>query len=252
MTQPLRIGIAGIGGRMGGETAVIAEADPRVTLVGGLIRPGSRPPEWEGLLIADDPDHLLPNIDCLIDLSLPTATSSLASASARHGVALVCGVTGLEDDAIGALLSAANSIPVLWSRNLSAGIPLIADLVRTLSAALASYDIEIVETHHRGKRDAPSGTAMILAEAAAEGRRRSIDELAVYGRSGVAPRVRGEIGIHALRAGALPGEHVILLAGDDEEIRISHRALSRRAFATGAIESALRLAGQTPGYRTVI
>ena len=142
MTQPLRIGIAGIGGRMGGETAIIAEADPRVTLVGGLIRPGSRPPEWEGLLIADDPDRLLPNIDCLIDLSLPTATSSLAVASAEHGVALVCGVTGLEDDAIGALMSAADSIPVLWSRNLSAGIPLIAELVRTLSAALASYDVD--------------------------------------------------------------------------------------------------------------
>jgi 4-hydroxy-tetrahydrodipicolinate reductase len=252
MTQLLRIGIAGIGGRMGGETAVNAETDPRVTLVGGLIRPGTRPPEWEGLLISDDADHLLPHIDCLIDLSLPTATASLASASARHGVALVCGVTGLEDGAIEALVDAGNAIPVLWSRNLSAGIPLIADLVRTLSAALSSYDIEIVETHHRGKRDAPSGTAMILAEAAAEGRGRSIDELAVYGRSGVAPRTSGEIGIHALRAGALPGEHVILVAGDDEEIRISHRALSRRAFATGAIESSLRLAAQPPGYRTSI
>jgi 4-hydroxy-tetrahydrodipicolinate reductase len=93
---------------------------------------------------------------------------------------------------------------------------------------------------------------MILAEAAAEGRERSIDDLAVYGRSGVSPRAAGEIGIHALRAGALPGEHVILFAGDDEEIRISHRALSRRAFATGAIESALRLSAQTPGYRTSI
>jgi 4-hydroxy-tetrahydrodipicolinate reductase len=252
MTQPLRIGIAGISGRMGGETAVIAEADPRVTLVGGLIRPGSRRPEWEGILIADDPAQLLPNIDCLIDLSLPAATPSLAAASARHGVALVCGVTGLEDDEIGALVHAGDTVPVLWSRNLSAGIPLIADLVRTLSAALASYDIEIVETHHRGKRDAPSGTAMILAEAAAEGRGRMIDELAVYGRSGVSPRAAGEIGIHALRAGALPGEHVILFAGDDEEIRISHRALSRRAFASGAIEAALRLSSQNPGYRTLI
>jgi 4-hydroxy-tetrahydrodipicolinate reductase len=252
MTQPLRIGIAGIGGRMGGETAVIAEADPRVTLVGGLIRPGSQRPEWEGLIIADDADRLLPEIDCLIDLSLPTATPFIASTSARHGVALVCGVTGLEDEAIAALEAAGNAVPVLWSRNLSAGIPLIAELVRTLAASLPKYDIEIVETHHRGKRDAPSGTAMILAEAAAEGRGQSIDDLAVYGRSGVSPRASGEIGIHALRAGALPGEHVILLAGDDEEIRISHRALSRKAFATGAIESALRLAAQSPGYRTSI
>src|SRR6188508_1508970 len=101
MTQSLRIGIAGIGGRMGRETAAVAEADSRVKLVGGLIRPGSRPPELEGLLISDDPDQLLPSIDCLIDLSLPAATPSLAKASARHGVALVCGVTGLEDDAIG-------------------------------------------------------------------------------------------------------------------------------------------------------
>lgn len=252
MAEPLRIGIAGIAGRMGQETALAAEAHPGVTLVGGVIRPGSPAPDRDGLLITTDVMRLLPQIDCLIDVSLPTASASFARASAAQGVPLVCGVTGLEEETIGELRAAGESIPVLWSRNLSAGIPLIAQLVRTMAAALASYDIEIVETHHRGKRDAPSGTAMILAEAAAEGRERAIDDLAVYGRSGVAPRMPGEIGIHALRAGALPGEHTILFAGDDEEIRVSHRALSRRVFARGAVESAILLASRQPGFTTVL
>ena len=252
MAEPLRIGIAGIAGRMGRETALAAESHPRVTLVGGVIRPGSPSPEWEGLLITSDVAELLPEIDCLIDVSLPTASASFARASAAQGVPLVCGVTGLEEEAIAELRAAGATIPVLWSRNLSAGIPLIAHLVRTMAETLATYDIEIVETHHRGKRDAPSGTAMLLAEAAAEGRERAIDDVAVYGRSGIAPRVPGEIGIHALRVGALPGEHMILFAGEDEEIRITHRALSRRVFAQGAIESAIVLASRQPGFATVL
>lgn len=247
MSAPLRIGIAGITGRMGRETASMAASDPRVRLVGGIVRHQPHSLEWPGLAITTDPRTLLPEIDCLIDLTLPEATVSLARLAAEHRVPLLCGVTGLGEEQIVALEAAAVVVPVQWSRNLSQGIPVIARLVRELAAALHSYDVEIVETHHRGKREAPSGTALLLAEAIAEGREERLEEHAVYGRYGGSLRAEGEIGIHALRAGSVLGEHSILFAGADEEIRFTHRALSRRAFARGAIEAALALPGRPPG-----
>lgn len=241
MTTPLRIGIVGIRGRMGSETASVARADPRVSLIGGVIKPGSTSTVDSGELITDDLDQLLPHIDCLLDLSLPSATATVANASAAARVPLLCGVTGLNEAAVRALEMAGQVIPVHWSRNLSMGIPAIAPLLRQLATILNGFDVEITETHHRGKRDAPSGTALILAEAIANGRDQALADHARYGRHGEAVREPDEIGIHSLRAGALPGEHVVLFANDDEELRISHRALNRRAFAKGAVEAACTL-----------
>lgn len=249
MSEPLRIGIAGISGRMGGETAALAAGDPRVRLVGGIVHRVAASDEWPGLTITTDPRELLPEIDCLIDFTLPDATVALAQAATEYRVPLVCGVTGLGAEQIAALEAAATVVPVYWSRNLSQGMPLIARLVRELAAALPDYDVEIVETHHRGKREAPSGTALLLADAIAKGRDHRLEEQAVYGRFGESPRAEGEIGIHAVRAGAAFGEHSILFAGPDEEIRFTHRALSRRAFARGALEAALALPGQPPGLK---
>ena len=181
--------------------------------------------------------------------SLPEATAFLAKAAAEHRVPLLCGVTGLGPEEIAALEAASEVVPVLWSRNLSQGIPQIARLVRELADALRAWDVEIVETHHRGKREAPSGTALILAEAVAAGREQGLDDHAVYGRFGESPRAQDEIGIHALRAGAAPGEHAVLFAGADEEIRLTHRALGRRAFATGAVEAAIALVGAQTGLK---
>jgi 4-hydroxy-tetrahydrodipicolinate reductase len=246
MSDPIRIGIAGITGRMGRETAASAQSDSRVELVGGTSRRESSG-DFPGLLITSDIDLLASDIDVLIDFTLPDATAAIAAAAAQSGTPLLCGVTGLGPAEIAALETAAMTIPVHWSRNLSLGLPVVRDLVRQLAAALADFDVEITETHHRGKLESPSGTALILAEAIAEGRNLALDEHAVYGRKGVAPRQPGEIGIHALRAGALPGEHTILFAGDYEELRITHRALSRRAFSQGAIEAALRLFGHPNG-----
>jgi 4-hydroxy-tetrahydrodipicolinate reductase len=121
--------------------------------------------------------------------------------------------------------------------------------VGELAEALRGWDAEIVETHHRGKREAPSGTALLLAEAIAAGREQRLDDHAIHGRSGESPRAADEIGIHALRAGTAPGEHVVLFAGEDEEIRLTHRALSRRAFARGAIEAAITLSGAPAGLK---
>jgi len=249
VTTPVRIGIVGIGGRMGGETAAVARLDPRVSLIGGVIRSGSTYAGEPSEFITDDVNDLLPQIDCLVDLSLPSATGPIASAAADARVPLLCGVTGLDEDAVCALERAGEVIPVHWSRNLSVGIPTVVPLLRQLAAILNGFDAEVTETHHRGKRDAPSGTALILAEAIAEGRGQALADHARYGRHGDSLREPYEIGIHSLRAGALPGEHVVLFANEDEELRISHRALSRRAFAKGAVEAACALINTPPGLQ---
>ncbi|HEX5848356.1 MAG TPA: 4-hydroxy-tetrahydrodipicolinate reductase, partial [Rubrobacter sp.] len=132
--------------------------------------------------------------------------------------------------------------------NMSIGVNLLRDVVRELSAKLGeNYDIELVETHHRDKKDAPSGTALFLARAAAEGRDRDLDEVAVYGREGLSPRRHGEIGIHALRGGAVVGEHRLIFYSSGEEVEVTHRALSRRTFADGALRAATFAANARPG-----
>jgi 4-hydroxy-tetrahydrodipicolinate reductase len=130
---------------------------------------------------------------------------------------------------------------------MSVGINLLREVVRELSAKLAGYDAELIETHHRNKKDAPSGTALLLARAAAEGRGQDLEEVAVYGREGVAPRREGEIGIHALRGGAVVGEHRLIFYSEGEEVEVTHRALSRRTFADGALRAASFVAVAEPG-----
>ncbi len=132
--------------------------------------------------------------------------------------------------------------------NMSVGVNLLRDVARELAAKLgAGYDVEVVEAHHRNKKDAPSGTALFLARAAAEGKGLDLDEVAVYGREGVAPRKEGEIGIHALRGGAVVGEHRLVFYSGGEEVEIVHRALSRRTFADGALRAARFVVGAEPG-----
>jgi 4-hydroxy-tetrahydrodipicolinate reductase len=131
---------------------------------------------------------------------------------------------------------------------MSVGVNLLRDIVRELSAKLGEgYDIEVVEAHHRNKKDAPSGTALFLARAAAEGRGKGLDEVAVYGREGLSPRREGEIGIHALRGGAVVGEHRLTFYSGGEEVEITHRALSRRTFAEGALRAAHFAEDARPG-----
>jgi 4-hydroxy-tetrahydrodipicolinate reductase len=131
---------------------------------------------------------------------------------------------------------------------MSVGVSLVREVVRELSEKLgADYDVEVVEAHHRNKADAPSGTALLLAWAAAEGRGRDLDDVAVYGREGRAPRREGEIGIHAIRGGAVVGEHRVAFYGPGEEVEVVHRALSRRTFATGSLRAARFVAKARPG-----
>jgi 4-hydroxy-tetrahydrodipicolinate reductase len=180
----------------------------------------------------------------LIEFTTPEATVEHLSYGSPH----VIGTTGLSTGQHARVEEAARSTPIVLAPNMSVGVNLLRDIVRELSSKLGEgYDLEVVEAHHRNKKDAPSGTALFLARAAAEGRRRDLDEAAVYGREGVAPRGEGEIGIHALRGGAVVGEHRLVFYSGGEEVEVVHRALSRRTFADGALRAARFAAEAEPG-----
>jgi 4-hydroxy-tetrahydrodipicolinate reductase len=144
--------------------------------------------------------------------------------------------------------TAAGHVPVFRAANMSPGVNALIAVLPEFVRALAGYDIEIVETHHRHKVDAPSGTALALARAAAASGGGPLAERARYGREGVSPRAAEEIGIHAVRAGGNPGEHAVILASDGEEIRLAHRSFSRAAYAAGALRAARLLVTQPPGW----
>lgn len=244
----VRIGIAGASGRMGREILAAAQGWSGIEIRGGLVRPGSRALERDvGIPLFTDIESLAETVDVLIDVSAPSATPWIAGAARQAGAPLVCGVTGLGEVGHAALEAASGQVPVLYARNLSPGIAALLDLLPRLLAAMPEADVEIVETHHRGKKDAPSGTAEALAEVVIRARGELDEQRIVHGREGFAPRQPGEIGIHSLRGGANSGEHTIMLATDGEEIRISHRALSRRTFADGAIRAAEWLVRQPAG-----
>jgi 4-hydroxy-tetrahydrodipicolinate reductase len=155
-------------------------------------------------------------------------------------------VTGLGPEHLELLEDAAERIPVFYASNFSVGVAVVAELVRRAVEWMPDADVEVVELHHRRKRDAPSGTALTLIEAIEEGRE-DVEQSRVYGRSGESPRQPGEIGIHSLRGGGNAGEHQVLFATEGEEVWIGHRALSRATFAAGAIWAARWLPGQPPG-----
>jgi len=238
-----RLVVAGVGGRMGREIVGAAASDPEVRVVGGTVRPGSSPANLPVSRVATDPAELLPEADVLVDFTTPEATLANARAAAGVGKGLVIGTTGLPAATLDELRSLAAGIPVLYSRNTSVGVNALLQVLPGLYRALAGYDVEIWEHHHKGKRDAPSGTALALAEAMVA----DLKERAVYGRQGIQPRQPGEVGIHAIRAGGNAGEHTVLFADEGEQIQVIHRAYGRRTFALGALRAAKWVAGRPPG-----
>jgi 4-hydroxy-tetrahydrodipicolinate reductase len=184
-----------------------------------------------------------------LDFSIAAAVASHAEACAAAGVPLLVGATGLDSEALGALRQAAQKIPVLLAPNTSVGVGVLAELARSAAAALGSdYDVEIHESHHRMKRDAPSGTALRLGEVIAAARGQTLEQAAVYARHGVSePRAPGSIGFSVLRAGDIVGEHTVVFAGAGERLELTHRATDRDVFARGALRAAEWLAGRAPG-----
>ena len=245
--MPTRLVVAGAAGRMGREIVAAAASDPAVEVVAGTVRPGSGG-SVAGLATFESPLEALPGGDVLVDFTNPAAAVANARAAAELGKAAVIGTTGLSEAQVAELRSLAARAPILYGRNMSVGVNTVLRVLPALVRALEGYDVEVTEAHHRHKRDAPSGTALAIAEVIAEALGRRLDELAVYGREGIQPRQAGEIGIHALRGGGNAGEHTVLFADEGEQIQLVHRAYSRRTFALGALRAARWLADQPPGF----
>ncbi len=246
-----RIAVVGAAGRMGREVCRAALEDDAFELVGGVVEPGV--PElgadlgelcgWgrTGVAATVEPPE---DAEALIEFTTPDATVGHLS----YGRPVVIGTTGLGEEQHAEVERAAQNVPIVLAPNMSVGVNLLREVVQGLSEKLGDdYDIEIVEAHHRNKVDAPSGTALLLARAAAEGRGRGLDEVAVYGREGRTPREEGEIGIHAVRGGAVVGEHRVTFYGSGEEVEVAHRALSRHTFAVGSLRAARFVATAEPG-----
>jgi 4-hydroxy-tetrahydrodipicolinate reductase len=229
---------------MGQTVARLARATGDVAVTGGVVRNAGNPET--GVVLTADPVALAGEIDCFIDFSTPDGVVVNLAAMVESGTPYLCGVTGLGDRGHERLADAAMRIPVFCAANFSVGVAVVAALVRQAAAWLPDADVEIVETHHRRKRDAPSGTALALADAI-ESSREGSSERRVMGRSGEGPRRQDEIGIHSLRAGGNPGEHHILFATEQEEVWIGHRTVSREIFAAGALQAARWLVARPPG-----
>ncbi|MBB3981018.1 4-hydroxy-tetrahydrodipicolinate reductase [Sphingobium fontiphilum] len=242
------IGIFGAAGRMGRAIAQAA-GEQGVAIAGGVDRAGDGAPLLGDMAIGTDPLALAESAGVLIDFSVPGALGAHLEACIAAKKPIVIGTTGLEHVHHALIDEAATLIPVLQTGNTSLGVNLLAALVEQAAASLADdWDIEIVEMHHRHKVDAPSGTALLLGEAAARGRGITLADHKESGRDGITgARARGAIGFAALRGGSVAGDHSVILATEGESIALSHRAENRGIFARGAIRAALWLMTQPAG-----
>lgn len=255
-----RVVIVGVSGRMGQALVRVASEFPQVRITGAVASPGSASLGRDaaqlagmapmGLEVTSDLPAALAAADVAIDFSQPHATRANIAACRAVRKPLVVGTTGFAADLTEAELDGAtDEIPLLIAPNTSLGVALLMELVRRAARALQpEFDIEIIEAHHRMKRDAPSGTALALARAAGEGRGLAPSE-ALSGASAAraGPRREGEIGFAVVRGGDIVGEHTVLFTGPGEELRLSHRAGDRAIFARGALRAALWLLGKPAG-----
>src|SRR5438045_9044883 len=254
-----RIGVIGCGGRMGRMLIADIVASEGCELAGGAAKPGSAVVGQDlgelagvgrvGIAATGDARQVLRDSDVAIDFTTPDVTASHAALVAQLGLPIVIGTTGLCGEQAAAIRRAAERVPVVWAANTSLGINLLLGLVEQVAARLGpEWDIEIVEMHHRGKVDAPSGTALALGRTAAAARGAVFDEGAHRGRDGITgPRRTGDIGFAALRGGDAVGDHHVIFAGPADRLRLIHRATSRAIYAKGAIRAARWVVGRPPG-----
>lgn len=255
------IALAGASGRMGRLLVEHVLTANDVRLVGALEHAHSpeigtdvgalvgRP---TGVRLTSDARTALAHAHVVIDFSSPTATAGVVAAAAEHGIGCVVGTTGLGDDAKAVIDEASKRIPIVAAPNMSLGVQVLAHVLsETLRLLGDDFDVEIIEAHHREKKDAPSGTALRLADVVKQARDLTSDDL-VHGRQGhAAKRTRREVGMHAVRGGDVVGDHTVVLAGDGERIELTHRATSRAVFAAGALRAARWVVGRAPGVYTM-
>ena len=255
----MRVVIAGAGGRMG-RTLVRAISDMPGLTVTGALEPASSPMLGQdagalagtppsGVTVTSDAAAALRDADAVIDFTIPAASVALAEAAAKAGRIHVIGTTGFSAADEARIAAAARQAVIVKSGNMSLGVNLLAALVQRVAATLdESFDIEVVEMHHNKKIDAPSGTALLLGEAAAKGRGIALGDRSVRSRDGhTGARRAGDIGFAALRGGTVVGEHSVIFAGPAERIELAHKAEDRMIFARGALHATLWARGKPPG-----
>jgi len=259
----MRLVVVGATGRMGRMLIRAVAETEGCRLVGAIGREGSHALGQDagvlaglaplGVSVTADPLPVFAKADGVLDFTSPAATVSFASLAAQARIVHVIGTTGLQDEDFTKLEAAARHARIVQSGNMSLGVNLLAGLVRKVAATLGEdFDIEVLEMHHRMKVDAPSGTALLLGEAAAEGRKVSLKERSVRSRDGhTGARNPGDIGFATLRGGSVVGEHSVIFAGQGERLELSHRAEDRSIFARGAVKAALWGFDKKPGYYTM-
>jgi 4-hydroxy-tetrahydrodipicolinate reductase len=251
-TDPIRIGVAGCMGRMGQLLVHAVQNDPLLTLSYGSVKHlsdavnGSFP-------VTDDMAVLFETSDIVIDFTHADVTMAHLDYAVQYQTKMVIGTTGLNADQELILKNAAQKIGILYASNTSLGVTILNLLVEQAARLLdESYDIEILETHHRHKKDAPSGTALTLGKAAAQGRGVDLSDVAVYARHGIMEeRKTGQIGFSTIRGGDVIGDHTVAFMAEGERVEITHKATNRSLFANGALKAAKWLINQPVGLYTM-
>lgn len=259
MSELPGIVVTGASGRMGQMLIKTIKASNAAKLVGALERPGH---DWVGrdvgeamggapigVAVSDDPLEVFAKAQAVIDFTSPAATVSFAGLAAQARAVHVIGTTGMTDEDLKAVNAASRHAVIVRAGNMSLGVNLLVQLTKKVAAALdEDFDIEVIEAHHNKKVDAPSGTALMLGEAAAEGRGVDLPDVRDSGRDGMTgARKRGDIGFVAIRGGDIVGDHDVLFAAESEQITLRHRAMDRTVFAKGALKAALWGQDKAPG-----
>src|SRR5205807_1592481 len=254
-----KMGVVGCGGRMGRMLVAEIAATEGCSVAGGSEAPGSGYVSQDigeqagigrlGIPIGETVEKLIRDSDVVLEFTSPQAAAEHAELAASLGTAMVIGTTGLGPEQGERVRQAARRIPIVWAPNMSLGVNVLLSVVEQVAARLGpEWDVEIMEMHHRGKVDAPSGTALALGRAAAAARGAAFEEVAQRGRDGITgPRKSGAIGFAALRGGDNIGEHHVMFAGVGESLKLTHRATNRAIYAKGAVRAACWLVTRPPG-----
>lgn len=255
----VRIAVAGAAGRMGSRIAALSQEYTGLQLSGAFERKGHKDIGKDvgplvgigniGVLLSDSLESIIDAVDLIISFTTVEASLEHLRLASSRGKAIVIGTTGFSKDAMKEVVEQAKKIPCVMASNMSMGVNLLLKVLQDIARVLGEgYDIEIIEAHHRMKKDAPSGTALKMAQVIADTLNRNLDEVAVYARKGIiGERTSKEIGIQTIRAGDIVGEHTVIFGGLGERIEVTHKVSSRDTFARGALRAALWLSGKPAG-----
>ncbi len=259
----IRVIVCGGCGKMGSQVARLVYRDDNLKLVGIVESPThpQKQKDWgitvglgnTGIIVQDNLEKIVQDADQVVEFTNPQAALQHLEIVVKNKKTMIMGTTGFSSQEMGKINLLSKDIPFLFSPNMSLGVNLLFKLVGETAAALSDdYDIEIIETHHRFKKDAPSGTAKKLAQIVAQNKGVDLDKVAIYGREGlIGARKRGEIGIHSIRSGDVTGEHTVLFATLGERLELTHKAHSRETFAYGTIQAIKFMQGKPAGFYTM-